>query len=305
MDAYEVKEENEIEILKKDGVLDMIIAFDTTGSMSAYIEDVRLHVKKLIPELLNDNPEIQIGIVAFGDYCDMETNETFGDAYQSIGLTRDGNALIDFVQSSKNTGGGDVDEFYELVLHKIINETNWRPDAKKNILLIADAQPHPVGYTYGNKCISNQIDWRNEMNRAIEMGIEIDTLSLCYYGEDWYKELSEKTNGVYSKFKSSGKTSDFIKTAAYARGGSYTADKLSDVALNFEDSEMSHVAASYFCKNSMANDIYLEKGGVTIVEDTVATSGNDAELALGEGMFCDVEPKSTFINSLSDAEIKW
>lgn len=32
-----------------DGMLDMVIAFDTTGSMCAYIEVVKLNIKKLIP----------------------------------------------------------------------------------------------------------------------------------------------------------------------------------------------------------------------------------------------------------------
>lgn len=32
-----------------DGMLDMVIAFDTTGSMCAYIEAVKLQVKELIP----------------------------------------------------------------------------------------------------------------------------------------------------------------------------------------------------------------------------------------------------------------
>lgn len=54
----------------------MVIAFDTTGSMAAYIEDLRL------------------GIVAFGDYCDMANRETFGDAYQCIPLTGNETAIL-------------------------------------------------------------------------------------------------------------------------------------------------------------------------------------------------------------------
>ena len=59
-----------------NGKLDMVIAFDTTGSMAAYIEDLRL------------------GIVAFGDYCDMANRETFGDAYQCIPLTGNETAIL-------------------------------------------------------------------------------------------------------------------------------------------------------------------------------------------------------------------
>lgn len=47
-----------------DGMLDMVIAFDTTGSMSAYINAVKNHVKELVPKLFGSNPDLRIGIVA-------------------------------------------------------------------------------------------------------------------------------------------------------------------------------------------------------------------------------------------------
>lgn len=38
-------------------MLDMVIAFDTTGSMSAYINAVKTHVKELVPKLFSSNPD--------------------------------------------------------------------------------------------------------------------------------------------------------------------------------------------------------------------------------------------------------
>ena len=54
---------------KGKGKLDMVIAFDTTGSMSAYIDDVRRQVAEMIPRIFKDNEDLRLGIVAFGDYC--------------------------------------------------------------------------------------------------------------------------------------------------------------------------------------------------------------------------------------------
>lgn len=284
----ETNEEKQPKAAIKEGKLDMVIAFDTTGSMSAYIEDVKKHVKELIPELLNTNPDLMLSIVAFGDYCDMESATEFGKAYQCIDLTRNGNDLVDFTLNAQNTSGGDSDEFYELVLHKILTETKWRPDANKNILLIADAQPHSPGYSYtasrGGKDLfaivnsiasddsdssypsceikevtiveNSQYDWRQEAYRAKEMGVEIDTLSLCFYGKDWYKELSEITNGVYSQFKSSHKTTEFVKTAAWARGGETTSAYLYNTVANCADAELRCSAATYMCKNVYTQDLY-------------------------------------------------
>lgn len=127
-----------------DGMLDMVIAFDTTGSMNAYIKAVKLQVKELIPKLFKQNPDLRIGIVAFGDYCDMPSKDRFGKAYQVCELTDNENRLIEFITKAQSTSGGDSDEFYELVIKKIVEETNWREGSTKAVLLIADAEPHEV-----------------------------------------------------------------------------------------------------------------------------------------------------------------
>lgn len=210
---------------KGKGKLDMVIAFDTTGSMAAYIDDVRHQVAEMIPRIFKDNEDLHLGIVAFGDYCDMENRNIFGDAYQCIPLTDNENDIIRFVKESKDTSGGDGDEFYELVLKKIIDESPWREDSSKAILLIADADPHEVGYTYRDYVVGNQIDWRIEAKKAADMNIKIDTVSIC--GRPWYKELSAMTNGISVPFKSSDKTGTMIETATTARSAMAFAESAS------------------------------------------------------------------------------
>ena len=105
---------------KDIGVLDMVIAFDTTGSMAAYIGAVRKEVSELVPRLFKDNENLRLGIVAFGDYCDMKSATEFGHAYQCLMPTANENDIIKFVRETKDTSGGDGDEFYELVIKKIV-----------------------------------------------------------------------------------------------------------------------------------------------------------------------------------------
>jgi len=203
---------------EKEVLTDIVIAFDTTGSMSGYISAVRKHVKELIPELFKNTKNLKISIVAFGDYCDMETNTEFGKAYQVINLTDNPSKLIAFVANAKTTNGGDGDEFYELVLRKIRLETSWRDGSNKSILLIADATPHPTGYSYANRIQNNTIDWKEEAILNGSFGIKVDTLA-C--GESrWYKELSEITNGVHLRFQSASKTQDLLDGYVYTRSGS-------------------------------------------------------------------------------------
>ena len=80
-----------------DSMLDMVIAFDTTGSMADYIDAVRKHCTDLVPKLLAANPDMRIGIVAFGDYCDMSSKDNFGKAYQVLPLTNNEKKIINFI----------------------------------------------------------------------------------------------------------------------------------------------------------------------------------------------------------------
>lgn len=246
------KETPKVEKEKVDGMLDMVIAFDTTGSMASYIKAVRKHVIELIPKLFAANPKLKISIVAFGDYCDMNSKSDFGNAYQVIDLTDNEKELIKFVKNARNTSGGDGDEFYELVIKKIVEETSWREGSTKSVLLIADAYPHEIGYSYRDSILgsyiieNNQIGWRTEAKKAAAKGIKIDTMQCRDYS--WYKELSKITNGINLPFKTDSKTSQVIEAASYARGGESTKELFKttmDSALASGDTEISAVYTAY------------------------------------------------------------
>lgn len=240
-----ISEEKVANTTTSNSMLDMVIAFDTTGSMSSYLEAVRKHCTDLVPKLLAANPDMRIGIVAFGDYCDMKSSTDFGKAYQVLPLTNDKNKIIRFIKDAKDTCGGDGDEFYELVIKKITEETDWREDAVKAVLLIADASPHKVGYNYGTIVRNAQIDWRKEAKKAAERGIKFDTLSI--HRTAWYKELSAITNGTYAPFKSSEKTAQVVEASVLSKVSAtkemYIATM--DSVMESDDSEMKAVYTAY------------------------------------------------------------
>ena len=240
------KEEKSLnKVAPKDiGVLDMVIAFDTTGSMAAYIGAVRKEVSELVPRLFKDNENLRLGIVAFGDYCDMKSASEFGDAYQCLMPTANENDIIKFVRETEDTSGGDGgDEFYELVIKKIVEETPWRENATKAILLISDANPHPLGYTYEDYVVGNQIDWRKEAEKAAHKKIKIDTVTIT--DEPWYKELSKMTNGISVPFESGYKTARLVEAATMSRGSMASRMKFDMMAESCADEEMSAVYRSY------------------------------------------------------------
>jgi hypothetical protein len=199
--------------------LDLIIAFDSTGSMSHYIQAVRNHVSSLVDSMLQENPYVNIGIVVFGDYCDMQNATTFGRAYQVLSPTRDARQLENFIRTSKNTFGGDVDEFYELVLEKILTETPWRDSANKAVLLIGDAGPHIKEHRYKfNYPVSP--DWREVCEGMAKAGIIVDTLDIK--NVSFYREVAKITGGVCIPFNNSAKTVELLEATSLARGGVVT-----------------------------------------------------------------------------------
>ena len=228
---------------KEIGKLDMVIAFDTTGSMAAYIGAVRQEVADLIPKLFKDNPDLRLGIVAFGDYCDMVNAQEFGKAYQCIMPTDNENELIRFIKESQDTSGGDGDEFYELVLKKIIEETPWREGSYRSILLIADAEPHDVGYSYRDIIHGNQIDWREEARKAAAQMIKIDTVTIT--SAPWFKELSAMTNGTSVPFRTGYKTGRLVEAAIYAKGSRKSREFFDRMEAECEDEEMKQVYHHY------------------------------------------------------------
>ena len=207
---------------KEVGKLDMVIAFDTTGSMAAYIGAVRQEVADLIPRLFKYNPDLRLGIVAFGDYCDMINAQEFGKAYQCIMPTDNEN---------------------ELVIKKIVEETPWREGSSRSILLIADAEPHRLGYSYENIILGNQIDWREEARKAAAQKIKIDTVTIT--DAPWFRELSALTNGTSVPFHTGYKTGRLMEAAIYAKGSHMSRRVFDRMEAECDDLEMKEVYKKY------------------------------------------------------------
>lgn len=228
---------------KEVGKLDMVIAFDTTGSMASYIGAVREQVAELVPRLFKDNEDLRLGIVAFGDYCDMKNAQEFGIAYQCLMPTDNENDIIRFIRNTRDTSGGDGDEFYELVIKKIVEETPWRDGSARSILLISDANPHPLGYSYKDYVRGNQIDWRQEARKAADEKIKIDTVTINPL--PWYKELSAMTNGISVPFRTGQKTADLVEASILARGSMKKREMFDKKERECADEEMRAVYRSY------------------------------------------------------------
>ena len=66
-----------------------------------------------------------------------------------VDFTDDEDSLCDFVRNVGNTGGGDFEECYELVLSEAHEKLTWREGAQKSLVVIGDATPHGVRLIHG------------------------------------------------------------------------------------------------------------------------------------------------------------
>ena len=101
--------------------IDLVVSFDTTGSMYPVLSQVRNYVEKFVNDMFREFDDLRLGIIAHGDYCDKDDPYTI----RIMDLTRDEKKLCQFIRETDKTCGGDADECYELVLnsaHSLVGE---------------------------------------------------------------------------------------------------------------------------------------------------------------------------------------
>jgi len=120
--------------LRRNG-LDIVIAFDSTGSMSGEIEEVKSQIKTIGNTLVKLVPKARISLCTYRDQ---------GDAYLVKGksLTGDIQAIDAYLSTIQAGGGGDTPEAVHEGLRWAVESNAFRSQARKVILLFGDAPPH-------------------------------------------------------------------------------------------------------------------------------------------------------------------
>ncbi len=115
--------------------LDIVITFDSTGSMQGEIDQVKLQIQRIGTILLKLVPKARISICTYRDQ---------GDVYIARGLplTSDLGRIQSFLANVRAAGGGDEPEAVHAGLTWAVEKNSFRPRARKVILLFGDAPPH-------------------------------------------------------------------------------------------------------------------------------------------------------------------
>lgn len=194
--------------------IDVVFAFDTTGSMYPCLTQVRRTVKETVKRLFKDIPGLRVGIIAHGDYCDA------GSTYvtKSLDLSHDEDKVTQFVEKVEATGGGDAPECYELVLHES-RSLSWKSGRSKVLCMIGDDVPHPPTYPENKK----RIDWKNELGLLLEAGINVYGVHAMPgtrgHSKHFYTEIAAKTKGLYLTLDQFAQVNDLILAVCYKQEG--------------------------------------------------------------------------------------
>ena len=187
--------------------IDIVFSMDTTGSMFPCLAQVRRHIDQTAKRLFDTIPNLRIGIIAHGDYCDERTSYVT----KHLQLTNDASAVSKFVHSVGATGGGDFPECYELVLHEARLMMNWTPGSKRVLAVVGDATPHPPAHN------PKRLDWRQELDYLTDIGVLVHGVQCLNSStaRSFYAELASRTGGAHLSLSQFNEATEMLLAVAY------------------------------------------------------------------------------------------
>ncbi len=123
-----------LQSLRRDG-LDIVLTFDSTGSMQGEIDQVKGQIRRLGSTLLTLVPKARISLCTYRDQ---------GDEYvvRGLPLTNNLQQIEHYLSGIRAGGGGDAPEAVHEGIRWSIEQNSFRPRARKIILVFGDAPPH-------------------------------------------------------------------------------------------------------------------------------------------------------------------
>ena len=179
--------------------LDVCFTLDVTGSMGKYIKTARNNIRTVMSQLQQTHGfDVRFGLVVYRDHPPQDMSFVS----MSFPFTAEAEVMEMQLQDLVGTGGGDGPEAVEAGLLDTLN-LDWRPNATKVCVLIADAPPHGLGerddgFPNGAPTGVDPLDVLDKMGAR---GIAVYSLGVkahlgCYnFATAFYEAASQKTNG--------------------------------------------------------------------------------------------------------------
>ncbi|MGB8645468.1 MAG: VWA domain-containing protein [Anaerolineae bacterium] len=167
--------------------VDVVFAFDTTGSMTNEIEGVKQTAIAFAQKLKDKKRDYRLGLVTFGD-------EIRGVYNKDGSLTDNAQEFQSWIASLSANGGGDDPEL-SLGAVKQATKMTYRPQAQKVIILITDAPAHHTGDGGGPGDFSDP-DLNADRVAELLKQKGITLYAVAYDSPDYHK-LTDETHGEF------------------------------------------------------------------------------------------------------------
>eukprot|EP00164_Ancoracysta_twista_P003553 GFYU01004745.1.p1 GENE.GFYU01004745.1~~GFYU01004745.1.p1 ORF type:complete len:1133 (-),score=265.34 GFYU01004745.1:7-3405(-) len=191
------------------GLLDLCFVIDTTGSMGGSIYTVQRQVESLIKELqhspLAKKQKLRMGLVEYKDYSDDPITKHTNLSYNFDKLLKHVSKL------SADGGNENLPEDMSDGLRDAVTQ-DWRREAVKMIILIADQPPHGVVDPY-----HSLLKWQIPLESLKEMGVIIHGVD-CSWGDSGLGavmvEMTQETGGFTASLRNFDLLPPMIKAVA-------------------------------------------------------------------------------------------
>ncbi|KAA1469903.1 elongation factor-2 kinase [Dentipellis sp. KUC8613] len=185
-------------------MLDLVFVQDCTGSQGSYISSATKNIEIICENIyqsgkLQTREDLRVGLVAYRDHPPQD--HTY--VTKNFGFSSDISKVHRDLSSLYASGGGDGPEAVTAGLVEALN-MDWRPQASKMVVLIADAPPHGIG-EYGDGFEDGSPDGFDPLQVAREMatrGITLffvacePALSSYSFATDFFQALTQITSGI-------------------------------------------------------------------------------------------------------------
>jgi Mg-chelatase subunit ChlD len=199
--------------------LDAAFVFDTTGSMSVHLNEVRLRIAEIAADVAAEVPRSRFGVVCFKDHGDQGENGCY--LTRSQALTAQADDLERFLHSkavAPGQGGGGA-EAVECAL-RAANGLGWRASARKAVILVGDKPPHGAGMDGLDGC-PRGVDYRDEVEALARKGVRIYTVLVDSYLETRrvFEWMAEATGGKCVELRSPKDLAPLLVSVCLAEAG--------------------------------------------------------------------------------------
>ncbi len=195
---------NLLDEVKDEPKVEIVFAIDATGSMKDDFEEL---LRSWIPKLkkqVEQFKDISLGLLLYKDYGEDYNDKNlpvkiFG--FADVGLSPV-DQFASWLKNAEIKAGGDRPEAVYEALYACLRYFDWSPNAKKKIVLIGDAEPHPTPRGH------QEINFENVMSLAKRKKIAIDCLIIM--DEKYRDAISERKTKEMKRIQKTAETSELL-----------------------------------------------------------------------------------------------